>query len=209
MIRLLQHYTPNFKPLIDISKPIHEAYCKKHGYSFHLKEVPQYEVYNGLEKLNQILEVCEDGDIALVMDADAIVTNFNYNIEDFLKEGKDFAVSKGWNMGIFILRFTNDVKFLINKLFVLIKHQHFNCEQDAFEYYMDLYSGSHGAEIVITHRHPCFNSYLSKLYPSIKQPVSIEEGEWESDCFILHLPALPLDTRSYLMKEYSQFIVYE
>ena len=69
MIRLLQHYTPNFKPLIDISKPIHEAYCKKHGYSFHLKEVPQYEVYNGLEKLNQILEVCENGDIALVMDA--------------------------------------------------------------------------------------------------------------------------------------------
>lgn len=204
MIRLLQHYTPNFKPLIDISKPIHEAYCKKHGYSFHLKEVPQYEVYNGLEKLNQILEVCENGDIALVMDADAMVTNLLFKVERFLEYGKDLYFSQGLNCGVFIIikhEWTTDV---IRTLISGIKKGAFNCEQDGIEIIYRLLSG-----IKKVHQHPCFNSYLSELYPEVAQPVTKEQGQWGKGCFVLHLPALLLEQRINLMKEYSQYIIWE
>lgn len=205
MIRLLQHYTPNFKPLIDISKPIHEAYCKKHGYSFHLKEVPQYEVYNGLEKLNQILEVCEDGDIALVMDADAMVTNLLFKVEQFLENDKDFYFSDGMNCGVFIFRATPFSKYRIKSVIYLIEKGQYNCEQDAFE---DIFKDRSDRHVSIL-PHPCFNSYLSQYYPEVKQPVTKEQGQWEPGCFVLHFPALPLEQRINLMKEYSQYIVYE
>lgn len=200
MIRLLQHYTPNFKPLIDISRPIHEEYCKLHGYSLHIKEVPEYGVYNGLEKLSQILEVCEDGDVALVIDGDAIITNLLFNVERFLQNDKDFYVAQGWNMGVFIVRITPASIKLLNHIFFWIKEGKFNCEQDAFEFYMQMYLLSEATDIIATVPHPCFNSYLSELYPSVPQPVTEQQGQWVEGRFILHLPALPLSQRAEIMK---------
>jgi len=209
VIRLLQHYTQNFKPLIDISKPIHEAYCERHGYSFHLKEVPEYGVYNGLDKLSQIMEVCSDGDIAMVCDADALVTNLNVKIEDFIKEGKDFYVAQGWNMGVFIVRITTASIKLINHLFFWIKNDRFNCEQDAFEFYMQMYLLSDATDIILTVKHPCFNSFLPELYLDIKEERRYLPSAWEPSHFALHVPALSIEKRIEVLKEYSQYVVYE
>lgn len=194
MIRILQHYTPNFKPLIDISKPIHEEYCRVHGYSFHLKEVPEYGVYDGLDKLSQILEVCEDGDIALVMDADAIISNLNITVESFLKDGKDWYLSEGLNMGVFIVRITSINVKAINEIMDEVKAKIFYCEQDAMIIHHKFLPN------LCIKQHPCFNSYLSGFYTEIKQPVSEQQGQWVEGSFILHLPALPLHQRLNIMK---------
>lgn len=199
MIRLLQHYTPNFKPLIDISKPIHEEYCRLHGYSFHLKEVPEYGVYNGLEKLSQIMEVCEDGDVALVMDADAMITNLNANVENIFKSGcSNIQLCEGHNCGVMLIKITVNSVAHIKRIIKQIKIGQFNCEQDAINDFMKYYF--HDGHVIYTHKHPAFNSYLSELYPEIPQPVSEEQGQWVEGSFILHLPALPISQRIEIMK---------
>lgn len=206
---MLQHYTFNFKPLIDLSKPIHNVYCNKHGYSFNLKEVPQYDIYNGLDKLNQILEVCEEGDIALIMDADAVITNMNIKVESFITKGKSFYVAEGCNMGVFILVINSETILFIKNLIDWIRSGKFDCEQDAFEYYIRMYEGVESSEFISIVKHPCFNSYLSELYPEIPQPVTEQEGQCVKDSYILHLPALDFNKRVEIMKQKISEIVYE
>lgn len=212
MIHVLQHYTPNFKPLIDITRPVHEAYCNKHGYQLHLKEVPEYPVYNGLEKLNQILEVCKEGDVALVMDADSCVTNLSIEIESFLSENKSFYLCEGLNMGIFIIKLTDYSKMLIEYMIMKILCCDYNCEQDVINALMvgvvfQLNNIVRG-EISVK-SHPAFNSYLSQYYSEVLQPVTKEQGEWEHGCFILHVPALPIEKRIEILTNIKEQIVYE
>lgn len=209
MIHVLTHYTSSFKEIADITVPVMNNYCKKHNYTSSVKWTQQYDKYDGLYKLSQIMEICSDGDIAMVCDVDTLITNFDIKIEDFIKDGKDFYVAQGWNMGVFIVRITPASIKLINHLFFWIKEGRFNCEQDAFEFYMQMYLLSDATDIIDTVPHPCFNSYISKLYPEVPQPVTKEQGEWFPGAFVLHLPALPLEQRINLMKEYSQYIVYE
>jgi len=207
VIRILQHYTPNFKPLIDLTKPIHKEYCKRHGYSFNLKEVPEYPVYNGLEKLNQILEVCKENDAALVMDADVLITNHTIKIENQFSYGKTLSFSKGLNMGVFVIKNCWFSISIIKLMILLIEKGVCNCEQDAIEL---IYSKKLVYESTTeTRKHPCFNSYLSELYPEIPQPVTKEQGQWEKGCFILHVPALSIEKRIEVLNNIKQHIVYE
>jgi len=203
LIHLLQHFTPNFKPLIDITRPLHEAYCNKHGYQLHIKEVSEYPVYNGLEKLNQILEVCEEGDVALVMDADAMITNTSITIESFLEQVNDLYVSEGLNMGIFIVKISKMTLSILDTMIAEIKQNIFHCEQDAINSRYKFYPN------LKVCKHPCFNSYLSELYPEIPQPVTKEQGQWEKGCFILHLPALSIEKRCKILNQIKEQIVYE
>lgn len=204
MIRVLQHHTPNFKPLIDISRPIHEEYCRLHGYSLHIKEVPEYGVYNGLEKLNQILEVCEDGDSALVMDADAMVTNLLLKVERFLEYGKGFYLSEGKNMGVFIFYKSVLSSLILRGMIDNIKNALFNCEQDAMEYEA---SNLLSEGIIKILPHPCFNSFLPKLYWDIKEPVQNMPSAWETGHFICHVPAQSIETRIKVLNDLKEKIV--
>ena len=43
----------------------------------------------------------------------------------------------------------------------------------------------------------------------VPQPVTKEQGQWEPGCFVLHVPALSIEKRIEVLKEYSQYVVYE
>ena len=206
MIHLLQHHTPNFKPLIDITRPLHEAYCNKHGYNLNIQAVPEYEVYDGEYKLKQILEFCEEGDIALVIDADAMITNMDITIESFLEDGKDLFLSEGLNMGVFIVRKTKWLTNFIEWVLVGIYIKMYHCEQDAIMDMKDDFLKQGTTKIL---PHPCFNSYPSIYYPEVPQPVSKEQGNWETGCYVIHTPALSLEKRCEILNQVKEQIVYE
>jgi hypothetical protein len=205
MTYLLTHYTESWQPLIDIVKPIHERYCEKHGYKYVLKKVPDYWIYTGLEKLGMVLENITEMDIALVLDADVMITNHNIKITDFIPYGEIIILSKGLNMGAFIIRGYRYCISFIKLVMLLIEKRVCNCEQDAVELIskieiMDFY----------VHNHPCFNSYMSELYPEIKQPVTEKEGQWiKGKSFILHLPGISMSERLRIFNEIKEKIVYE
>uniref|UniRef100_A0A7S0DMT0 Nucleotide-diphospho-sugar transferase domain-containing protein n=1 Tax=Amorphochlora amoebiformis TaxID=1561963 RepID=A0A7S0DMT0_9EUKA len=82
-----------------IARLNHEAYCKERGYHYVLwtkdlsKRTPHWE------KLEAALELMEEGyDIIYWTDADSMFTNFTYDIESLLPNGKDFAFSGDWNI---------------------------------------------------------------------------------------------------------------
>lgn len=200
MIRLLQHHTPNWKSLIDISRPIHEEYCNRHGYSLHIKEVPAYEKYTGIDKLQMILDCLDDGDIGLVMDADSVVTNLHVKVEYFLEQGKDLYLCSGVNCGVMVVKKTDWLTQVVEGLINKIKDGWYHCEQDAIE---ALVNAQWMPRMISIKKHPAFNSFIPELYGHIKNPEKITErdGRWvEGSSFVLHLPSLGMNQREEIMK---------
>lgn len=196
MIYVLMHYTDSFKELVDISRPILTEYCEAHGYRLDIRKVPQYERYTGMEKLQHVMDVLSMGDVALVLDADACVTNFYQKIEDFLCEDKDLYFAEGMNAGVFIVRKTENTKrFFVCCVGEVYFGKH-DCEQDFFNTHKN--AGNH---FICVLPHPCFNSYLSELYPEIPQPVTEEQGQWvEGSSFVIHLPGLSMEKRKEILQ---------
>lgn len=199
-IAVTMSYTPNWSELAAISVPNMAKYCTKHGYSLFVT-VDEYKKYNGIYKFNNILKLLDgDYDIVYSFDVDTLITNHSIKLEKFVEESKYVYVCKGLNMGVFGIKNTTEGCDFAEDCRREIVRNKYNCEQD---YILDMVNVTK-PEIF---EHPAFNSYLSQLYPEVQQPVTKEQGQWEQGCFVLHLPALPLEQRINLMKEYSQYIV--
>lgn len=203
MVNILLHYTTNWEPIAEIVIPIYEEYAAKHGYRTMIYVRTPYEKYDGLFKMLLINKV-EEGDIALVVDCDTIVTNFNVKVEDYAV--KDLNLSKGINCGIMIIRKTKWLSDFFNRIISKIESGEYHCEQDAIEAYMSIFPDY---DKVMIHPHPCFNSFLPELYGHIPNPEEIthEKGRWLLGDFVCHLPSLSMETRIEKLKELKEKII--
>jgi hypothetical protein len=197
-VKVLCHYTPSWKEIADITTPVLQAYCNKHGYVMSAYECTAYQQYNGKEKLKHILQELELGDVAMVIDADAIVTNMDVTIESFIDSEHDFYVTKHVghvNCGVFLVRLT---PWSINLLLDLqdnIGKERIYCEQDALIQYMREHPQDKKIKIV---PHPAFNSLKYEHYPEHKNIVGMPE-DWNEKSFIMHLPGLSMSKRKELL----------
>ena len=86
-----------YKPMLDVTQPIHEDYCKRHGYTYCRwdgikhgpQDIPTFAVFNRIFLLK---DICEGGeyDWVLYMDADCIITDKNRSVTEFLHN--DFSI---------------------------------------------------------------------------------------------------------------------
>jgi len=200
-IAVTMSYTENWSEIAAISVPNMRDYCAKNRYDFFVT-VDEYDKYNGICKLNNILLLGKSTrfDYIFSFDCDTLITNHNVKLENFTNNKSSLFVCQGLNMGVFGV--PNNLKALtfIEKIKERIIAGIFDCEQDAVFFNTD---------DVSIFDHPAFNSYLSQLYPEIPQPVTKEQGQWEPGCFVLHVPALSIEKRIEVLKEYSQYVVYE
>jgi hypothetical protein len=209
MIKVLVHYTPSWRELAMVTVPISELYCSKHGYGINSYECTSYQYYNGKEKLKHILEGLNEGDVALVMDADAIITNLTTKIESFIDDEHDFYITNHLgkcNAGIFIIRKTKWAVKFINYLLENIGKEKVYCEQDAIPKYQS--ENPHEPKIKILN-HPSINSFNYNLYPEHKDITEEEQGMWQHGNFILHLPGIGQTERQKYLTNIKEQIIYE
>lgn len=111
---LLSFYTSDYQPLVDVTGPVKDAYCARHGYrhivrSTPFREPPGYYAYDRLAYLRELLfgGVWESPDVVAVLNSHAQVMTHSITIESFLEPGKDFYIAQdvnGLNAGVFIVR---------------------------------------------------------------------------------------------------------
>lgn len=203
MIRILTHYTENWSDIAAVTIPVLENYCEKHGYHLSVFKNTPYQNYTGKEKMKQILEVCKYGDIAMVIDADAIITNPEIKIESFIDDEHDFYITKhvgNINAGVFILRFTQWTELFINKLLPSIGKEKVHCEQDAIMEYMVAHPNNKKIKIL---PHPSINSFDYSLYKEHTDKIGSYE-DWKPNDFVLHLPGTGMELRKKKLSEVKQ-----
>lgn len=193
-ITVLILYTTSWQSLADMVIPNAKMYCDKNNYTLQVLEYNEpYPSDFGFNKIIEINNLFNNSTkIVWSLDLDALITNKNIKIEDFLDDEHDFFICKdynGINAGSFILRKSKWSENFIN--YILEQRNKVYCEQDAIESYLDEFPNDEKIKIL---NHPSINSYLYELYPEIPKQTH-EQGNWEIGDFVLHLPGMNMSKR--------------
>lgn len=178
-------------------------YATRHNYAFKLFARIDHERPASWSKVLALKSTIKSGhfDWILWMDSDALITNFETHLDDFLPNEKevDLVVSKdcfGVNMGIFLLRCSQSSLHLLEELYngIHVTNDTINhpwWEQASF---IDLYKESEEvrSQIMIVSQ-KSFNSYAGQ---------SECGGQWTEGDFIVHFPGQGAAERENNIKYY-------
>jgi hypothetical protein len=119
-IAIVQFYTNNVQ-YGKFSKAINKRYCSEKGYTY-ICEEDTLKIQKGLEGraptwykpklIKEVLETNPELEYVLFLDIDAVVSNFDKNIEDYIDKDYDLVFAKDYsehsvvNAGVFILKNT-------------------------------------------------------------------------------------------------------
>lgn len=196
-IALFTEYGDNYKEIAVITTPIMREYCSLRGYDFH--EVRLWDETRWPYKKHWKIRDLFDLGYKMVwyLDVDAVITNLNYRIEDFIDDEHSFFITKDFNElngGSVIIKNDKNGR-LFNDMVLNAGHTYEN-EQN---FYNAAFEGLRSIMKVLPH--PSINSYDYSLYPECKEYVGREDlGDWKEGHFILHVPALGIDKRIEVLK---------
>lgn len=208
MLKILCHYTTNWKPLADITVPNLQEYADKHGYELSVKEVLPYQKYTGIEKMKMMEENLQDGDIAFVVDCDVLITNHKIKLEQFIDDKHDIFICRDINdvnTGTMIWKWNVMGRTIHKHVKDLIEQQKIDCEQNYFEWSCS--QNKNGIRSVVkVLEHPSINSMAYNYYKPSYGKIGYQDGDevnypthkqghWEKGDFILHCPGMKLSDR--------------
>ncbi len=202
-------YAKNYSEIANVTIPSDELYCQRNGYDF-IKHFLDDENYH-YKKHELFTSLIPQYDVIFYKDIDSIFTNHDQKIEDFLS-GKSLYFTKDLNEisgGVFIIK-CSLWSALWNE-FILSQKDKFPNEQNVYNHYALLFKD----ELQI-YPQGFFNSYKYEFYGdrygkiSGEPPVSMpthEQGQWVRGDFLLHVPALPMNTRINILEEVKTHII--
>jgi hypothetical protein len=195
-VALCTYWTPSYDPLVAVTSPIKQEYCDRWGYTFEQERTEKaYGNHTPWDRLEHFVRVLKQNDVAMLIDADALVTNLNKKVEDILEDRyfPSFIFTKdlnGFNDGVFLAwdcdiveRFFEEVLTEGRRLF----DGHMYREQKAMEHFA--HTDAYKDEVDWVPQREL------QAYPAGVYNRHIPEEEWHPGDWCLHIPALPLNQR--------------
>lgn len=195
-------YGENFAELAQVCIPVLIKYCEKHKYDCAIKAFPTNKKGGyGFINTKRVAELLDGYDLVLSLEADMLITQLDWKIEDLIDEEHSFFICKDvndYNGASWIVKGNKEGKDWLNYV---------NSFEDEYEHEQTLFEKvCSNISIVKTLNHPSINSIkFDEYYPSYGKPnfkigdkvtkPTVEQGDWIPECFICHLPAMPLEKR--------------
>ena len=205
--------TDNFmEEVFDLTLPSKQRYVKKHGYDLMTLRsfgTDKKGIYNEKDvaflRIQRPLEMLEQYDIVMWIDADALITNEDLKIENFpLEPHITFYASYDWNgktsmsTGNFIVQNTPNTEAFANTFYSLGKR--FSSEQETIN---ALFWGSDLKHTIKPLEHKFLNAAptvdMYKEAWATRPPIF---APWTKDAFLLHLTGCSNKHRIRMLNEY-------
>lgn len=194
-------YGSNYLRIANVTVPVNAEYCERHGYQFRILELEgtgnEY-YYKKHEYIRDLLDN-DEADVVFYLDCDAIITNHQLPITNFISYGAIFMITEHdgeLNGGAILVRNGNRGNDINN--FILARRDKFPNEQNVLNHYK-YHLGYGGAMSVLPH--PSFNSFDYSQYPEFPDLRKPEQGHWVEGCFVLHTPALSVEKRIEVLSQ--------
>lgn len=197
----------SFKSVSDITFPIIQEYCDRHGYEFRPKVVVNPERDSIWERVRSLQAALKDCDWAVHIDADCLVTNMHIPLTEFIENEKSIVIScapyRGtpmFNDGFCMVRGYDGFNSILDKCWEMNRPQDgIFCAQDAL---WRMYQVS-WRDFFSVQPQKRFNSFIWSAY---NKPESTP-GNWTPGDFILHLPGMTTEKRVELLTRYLPEII--
>lgn len=206
---LLTGATREMSDVLNASRLSKIEYCRDKGYVFKSITLgyqrPIFGVRLGFERMLEAFRHIGEYDAVIWLDADAFITNFNYEVNDFRGSDKPFSSSLDWtecstvSTGNFVIYNTKECETL-HKKFVVIGSEKFlndpQQEQRTINYILET-----TPELI----HVLPRKYLNAVPEIAKKYRQGEEREiaepWDETCFLAHLTTIPNQYRVEIMEK--------
>ena len=211
MLRSPTETDNTMEEVFDLTLPSKQRYAKKYGYdllslrSFGSDKRNIFKDKNlGILRVLRAFEMLEYYDTVMWIDADSIITNDNFSINDFqIDENHSFYASWDWNnigysfsTGNFIIHKTKNINTLFNSFMTVGKQvvdsNTWGEEQTTLNF---LYNNTHRNDIKILE-----HKFLHTI-PNKKMFMGIWDGRpetivpWSEESFLVHLTGIPNKNR--------------
>ncbi len=210
-IAVTTFYTESYQPLADITIPILDKYCNKHGYVLHINKTKEDNIH--FVKTKDAKNLLDEYSLVWGVECDFLITNLNYKITDFINWEADTFLCKdvnGVNSGSVIFKSTDLCRTMLNCL---------NSYKGNIEDEQIFFENQHDPSIKYL-SHPSINSIPYEPYyaPSygrynfmegmVSIKPTVEEGQWEPGQFVMHLPGMTMERRIEIFNNHLKDIIW-
>lgn len=203
----------SMEEVFDLTLASKQNYAKKHGYDLMAMRSFGIDTRNiftdndiGQLRFIRSMEMLAFYDAVFWIDADSLITNLNYKLEDFVDETITFAASYDWmhthtfSSGNFIVQKNNNSDLLLNTFYNIGKH--FNSEQETLNYICNVWRGNNIQSMkVLEHKYlgatPTKAQYAAG-WETRAEPI----GPWTEDSFLVHMTGASNSNRIRLLNTY-------
>jgi hypothetical protein len=199
-----------YQPLADLTWHQNRLlYAIKHGYEPIVKTDDFKGMHLGFAKIALLKEVLDQDrfDAVFWTGADTLITNFNYELDQFIYENKHITIATDFNMiqnDSFIIRNTPESKnyldMILEKMPVYLSHPYFETGVMVETY-------PQYEKIIKIVPQKFLNSYPYEIYvKNFGAPNTLDRlglnGNWTKGDFLIHFPGLNIPTRIKLCQKY-------
>lgn len=215
IIRAPNETDNTMEEVFDLTLPSKQRYAKKHGYDLLVLRSfgeDKQGIFNprhlGFLRALRTFEMLQYYDTVMWVDADALITNDSYKIEDFTDEKTSLSVSWDWggkntfSTGNFVLNNTEKTKELFNAFLsvgkFVIKNNQWGEEQTTFNL---IYNGTELKNNIKVLEHKFLNAIPSKqMFRGIWDGRSEPFCPWTPESFLVHITGVPNKNRIDVLK---------
>lgn len=202
---IVSMYNESHSELGAVTWPNKEAYADKHGYGSYCKTEDFVSNPIHFEKLIIMLDIMNaNSDLEWVwwLDNDAIITNDQIRLEDIVDPNYHVIITSdiaSLNAGSFMVRNTTQgrswLEFILSKGMEHYKDNRWPEQQPMTDFYVKF------KEIIKVVPQRTMNSYNYNIYRVDGTDLLDTNGQWENGDFVLHMPAIPNNTRLDIIKQ--------
>jgi hypothetical protein len=215
ILRTAEETDNTMEEVFELTLPSKQRYVKKHGYdllalrSFGEDKQGTFNPRHlGFLRALRTFEMLQYYDTVMWVDADALITNDNYKIEDFIDDNCCLFVSWDWggkntfSTGNFILKNTLNIDELLKSFLsvgkFVIKHKQWGEEQTTFNL---IYNSTSLKENIKILDHKYLNSIPSKkMFRGIWDGRPDPFAPWTHESFLVHITGVPNKNRIDVLK---------
>ena len=190
--------------VLDLTLPSKQAYCKRHNYDLlSLRSFPADKECNfesrhiGFIRVATAFKLLKFYDNVMWVDADSIITNTDYKIEDFITGTETFIASYDWmwynsfSSGNFIVRRTPDAQQLFNRFLAVSRYRLNDIMQDQGALNQIFNESVEYRKMFNVLHHRFLGSVPALMVDTITWRNDNNRSgiinQWNPDCFLAHL----------------------
>lgn len=196
-------YDSAFESVSNLTLPVLQDYCRRHGYSLQVSKNPPITRSVIWDRVKVWIENAHKHDWLVHFDSDVLITNPEVRLEYLFPVGKfNFMVSEdrtfhpdGINDGVFFIRGTEASVDVLRRMWESVSVDRVFCGQDALLHLIRSDESVRGMVKVVPQT--MFNSYLYQEYGFQED----HEGNWKKGDFVLHLPGCSNERRCQIFSK--------
>lgn len=201
-----QYNTP-FQGVADVTVPVLEEYCERHGYQLAVRVDPPIHRSVVWDRVKLIQDCMDGADWVAYFDTDVLITNLHIRLEEFMS-GESIVMTEARtedgreviNDGVCFFENLPYVRRTLDQIWDTPDSPTIFCAQDVIQKMSDDWDLK---GILSIERQKSFNSFLYAEYGMPETTL----GNWTPGDFALHLPGRTNERRVELFTEYSKHIL--